>query len=59
MLAEKKDVNNSYKLKNKISKYFIFSNKIAKKLQQFNQVIKVMKDNRLVIITEPETFHFD
>ena len=59
MLAEIKDVNNSYKLKNKISKYFIFCNKIAKKLQQFNQVIKVMKDNRLVIITEPETFHFD
>ena len=47
MLAEKKDVNNSYKLKNKISKYFIFCNKIAKKLQQFNQVIKVMKDKDL------------
>ena len=28
-------------------------------MQQFNQVIIILRDNKLVITTEPKIFHFD
>ena len=63
MLAQIKGGNNSYRLKNKIRQILYLShqyNKITKKSwQQFNQVIAIMGDNKLVITTESKRFHFD
>ena len=63
LLATIKVRNNSYKPKNKIRQILLLLyqyNKTNKKiLQQFNQVIIKMGENKLVTTTEPKTFHFD
>ena len=62
LLTQIKAGNNSDKLKIEIRKilHLLFQhNKITKiSLQQFNQVIIIMKES-LVVITEPKTFYFD
>ena len=66
LLAQIQAGNSSYKLKIDIRQilYLLYKhNKITKTLQQFNQVATklevINKDNKLVKITESNTFHFD
>ena len=66
LLAQIKAGNIFYKLKNEINQCYIFCMSIKnnqKTLQKFNQVvlsiIVIIKDNKLAIITEPKTIHFE
>ena len=66
LLAQIKAGNIFYKLKTEISQCYIFCMSIKnnqKTLQKFNQVvlriIVIIKDNKLAIITEPKTIHFE
>ena len=71
MLAETKSENNSYKLTNDIRKvFYLLYQKINKErnkermkpkknLQQFHQVIIILRDNKLIIARELLTLHFD
>ena len=57
LLAKIKAGNNSNKLKNQISIYFINIINSQKTFQYFNQVIPIMEHN-MVVIREPKNFYF-